>query len=173
MWLFQGLVFTLAATFCSERTKCNNILLQMIFDHKGQRELLCMIFCITWNCPLTCYMGQVTNWPDKCLTALRDEITIVASATKDFYLLSFYIYLFFWVLYVYMGELYGGQKTTFRTVSLLQPCGFWRSSSVLEIHAFTLKAILLPQYIFLKELGYSLCQTLDLDIYLTEKPVIT
>lgn len=55
-----------------------------------------------------------------------------------FYLLSFYIYFFFCMLYVYMGELYGGQKTTFRIGSLLQPCGFWRSGSVLEMHAFTL-----------------------------------
>lgn len=40
------LVFTLVATFCSERTKCNNILLQVIFDLKGHRELLCMNYSV-------------------------------------------------------------------------------------------------------------------------------
>lgn len=43
-------------------------------------------------------MGQVTNWPDKCLTPLRDKISIAALVAKVFFfknLLSFHIYSFF------------------------------------------------------------------------------
>lgn len=65
----------------------------MFFGHKGQRELLhrnCSVLyetilrAATWD--------EVTNWPDKCLTTGRDELTTVALATESFYLLSFYIY---------------------------------------------------------------------------------
>lgn len=86
-------------------------------------------------------MGQVTNWSDKCLTPLKDKITIVASVTKVFifliYLVFTFIYFFLGVVCIYEGDVWRSEET-FGTGSLLQPRGFWRLSSLLEIHAFTL-----------------------------------